>query len=69
MTSPTRGDFYVDDDFEEVLMAFRRGEPGQTVGRRGLDQHAQLIVDQAVARLLGPIEEFASETVELTGAT
>ena len=47
--------FYVEDEsIEQVRVAVRRGEKGETRGKRDLNQRAKAIVDQAVARLEAP---------------
>ena len=46
------GEFYVEDEsIEEVRAAWKRGEKGETVGKRDLNQRARSVVDRAVARL------------------
>jgi hypothetical protein len=45
-------EFYVEDETpDEVRAAIKRGEKGQTVGKKDLNQRSKSIVDRAVARL------------------
>lgn len=45
-------DFYVEDEpIEEVRAAWKRGEKGETTGKKDLNERAKSIADRAVARL------------------